>query len=70
MALDRATQGLPEPSWASLRSEPAEALPSDPDWAGEIVYTDVRTAATAAEPGDVWKAAEDAVNSRAAALEA
>ncbi len=62
MALSRATQGLPDATWASLRSEPAEAIPSDPDWAGEIVYTDVRTAATAAEPGDVWKAAEDAAD--------
>ncbi len=62
MALSRAKQGLPDATWASLRSEPAEAIPSDPDWAGEIVYTDVRTAATIAEPGDVWKAAEDAAN--------
>ncbi|WP_374024877.1 DUF2867 domain-containing protein [Mycobacterium sp. HNNTM2301] len=65
LALDRAARGIPEPSWSSLRSEPAEALPSDPDWAGEIVYTDVRTADTAVEPANVWKAAENAVNSRA-----
>ncbi len=66
LALDRAAHGVPEPTWSSLRSEPAEALPTDPDWAGEIVYTDVRTAATTAAPGKVWKAAEDAANSRAA----
>ena len=66
LALDRAARGVPEPTWSSLRSEPAEALPTDPDWAGEIVYTDVRTAATTAEPESVWKAAEDAVSSRAA----
>ena len=66
LALDRAAHGVPEPTSSSLRSEPAEALPTDPDWAGEIVYTDVRTAATTAAPGKVWKAAEDAVNSRAA----
>ncbi|KKC06502.1 DUF2867 domain-containing protein [Mycobacterium nebraskense] len=65
LALARAARGVPEPSWSSLRSEPAEALPTDPDWAGEIVYTDVRDAATTAEPADVWKAAEAAVNSRA-----
>ncbi|OBH80329.1 nucleoside-diphosphate sugar epimerase [Mycobacterium scrofulaceum] len=65
LALDRAARGVPEPSWSSLRSEPAEALPSDPDWAGEIVYTDVRTAETATEPAKVWQAAENAVNSRA-----
>jgi uncharacterized protein YbjT (DUF2867 family) len=66
LALDRAARGVPEPTWSSLRSEPAEALPTDPDWAGEIVYTDVRTAASTAEPDDVWKAAEGVVNSRAA----
>ncbi|WP_156737572.1 MULTISPECIES: DUF2867 domain-containing protein, partial [unclassified Mycobacterium] len=65
LALERAARGVPEPSWSSLRSEPAEALPSDPDWAGEIVYTDLRTAETATEPADVWRAAEAAVNSRA-----
>ena len=60
LALNRAAQGQPEATWDSLESEPAESLPSDPDWAGEIVYTDMRTAATAAEPGDVFKAAEQA----------
>ncbi|GAB1815634.1 DUF2867 domain-containing protein [Mycobacterium sp. MUNTM1] len=65
LALARSARGVPEPTWSSLRSEPAEALPTDPDWAGEIVYTDVRTAATGAEPANVWKAAEDVVNSRA-----
>ncbi len=62
LALNRAAQGLPDATWASLQSEPAEPLPSDPDWAGEIVYTDVRTAATTAEPEDVCKAAEEAAN--------
>ncbi len=66
LALARAARGVPEPTWSSLRSEPAEALPTDPDWAGEIVYTDVRAAATTAEPANVWKAAEDVLNSRAA----
>ncbi|UXA05730.1 SDR family oxidoreductase [Mycobacterium sp. SMC-2] len=64
LALDRAARGVPERTWSSLRSAPADALPSDPDWAGEIVYTDVRTAHTAAEPVTVWKAAEAAVKSR------
>ncbi|MGO9381602.1 MAG: DUF2867 domain-containing protein [Mycobacterium sp.] len=60
LALNRAMRGLPDATWTSLRSDPAEPLPSDPDWAGAIVYTDVRTAETAAQPGDVWRAAEDA----------
>ncbi|WP_406814484.1 DUF2867 domain-containing protein [Mycobacterium sp. M23085] len=66
LALARAARGVPEPTWSSLRSEPAAALPTDPDWAGEIAYTDVHTTAVAAEPETVWKAAEDAVSSRAA----
>ncbi len=64
LALHRAARGFPDASWTSLRSEPAEPLPTDPDWAGQIVYTDVRTATTAAEPESVWTAAENAVNSR------
>jgi len=62
LALRRATRGLPDATWSSLRSEPAEPLPSDPPWAGAVVYTTVRTAATIAEPEDVWKTAEKAVN--------
>jgi uncharacterized protein YbjT (DUF2867 family) len=65
LSLNRASQGQPDPSWASLKSEPAALLPSDPDWAGEIVYSDVHTAATVAAPDVVWKAAENAAtNSR------
>lgn len=63
LALSQATPGPPKVSWASLRSEPAALLPSDPDWAGEIVYTDLRAAATTAGPDAVWKAAETAANS-------
>ena len=62
LALDPTTQGPPNASWASLRSEPAALLPSDPDWAGEVVYTDVRTATTSAAPGDVWNAIESAAD--------
>jgi uncharacterized protein YbjT (DUF2867 family) len=61
LALDRGTRGLEPATWDSLRSDPAEPLPSDPHWAGEIIHTDVRTAETAAEPGDVWRAVEAGV---------
>ena len=66
LALNRAAQGQPGATWASSRTKPAGALPSDPDWAGEIVYSDVRTASTMAGPDEVWKAAENAAtnNSR------
>lgn len=60
LALSRTTRGLPETTWASLQTEPAEPLPNDPEWAGGVVYTDVRTATTKAEPDGVWKAAERA----------
>jgi uncharacterized protein YbjT (DUF2867 family) len=63
LALSHTTHGFPDATWASLQSEPAQALPSDPNWAGEIVYADVRTAASLAEPDDVWNAAEKTVNS-------
>jgi uncharacterized protein YbjT (DUF2867 family) len=64
LALDRATRGLAAATWASLQSDPAEPLPCDPDWAGETVYADVRTAETSAEAGDVWQAAEDGLARR------
>lgn len=60
LALDRAARGLPDATWSSLRSEPAEPLPTDPDWAGEVVFDDVRTATSADDPDAVWKAAERA----------
>jgi len=64
LALDRATRGLAPATWASLRSDPAEPLPCDPDWAGETVHADVRAAETTAEPGDVWQAVEDGLARR------
>jgi uncharacterized protein YbjT (DUF2867 family) len=60
LALNRATRAPGPATWDSLRSDPAELLPCDPDWAGEKIYTDVRTAHTRAEPGGVWQAAEEA----------
>lgn len=64
LALDRGTRGLADATWASLGSDPAEPLPSDPDWAGEIVHSDVRTAEIAAEPGAVWQAIEEGIARR------
>jgi uncharacterized protein YbjT (DUF2867 family) len=58
LALRHETRGLP--TWDSLGSEPADALPSDPDWAGAVSYTDVRTATISAAPDDVTRAAKDA----------
>ncbi|BDB44486.1 MULTISPECIES: NAD(P)H-binding protein [Mycobacterium] len=58
LALGGAARGQVDADWGS---QPAEALPSDPDWAGEIVYTDTRTVTTASAPDDVWRAAERAI---------
>ncbi len=70
LALARTARGLPDATWSSLRSEPAEALPSDPDWAGEIFYTDVQTADVNAAPEEVWKALEKALENAANSLAA
>jgi uncharacterized protein YbjT (DUF2867 family) len=64
LALDRATRGLADATWDSLRSDPAEPLPCDPGWAGETAYADERTADTTAEPGTVWQAADAGVARR------
>jgi len=34
-------------------------LPSDPDWAGEVVYTTSRSAWTPAAPKEMWKLIND-----------
>ncbi|BBZ41068.1 NAD(P)H-binding protein [Mycobacterium conspicuum] len=57
LALQHETRGLP--TWDALTAEPAEPLPSDPDWAGAVSYTAVQTATIAAGPDDVRKVAED-----------
>jgi uncharacterized protein YbjT (DUF2867 family) len=62
LALDRDAPGPPVTTWATLESQPAELLPSDPDWAGEIVHTAVRTVVTDARPDDVLRGAENAAN--------
>ncbi len=61
LALGRAMRGLTDATWDSLTSVPAEPLPTDPDWAGEIIYTDEHVADAATDPDRVWKAAEEAV---------
>ncbi|MFZ0832618.1 MAG: DUF2867 domain-containing protein [Mycobacterium sp.] len=41
-------------------SAPSESLPSDPDWAGAVVYTLKRSGWTAAAEVDLWRAIEGA----------
>jgi uncharacterized protein YbjT (DUF2867 family) len=57
-ALSRTVRGLVEPTWSTMADAPAEPLPSDPDWAGEIIYGMERSAETSATPEELWKAIE------------
>jgi len=45
-------------SSASFLGTPSDPLPTDPDWAGGTLYTDVRTVETKASPEQVWRAVE------------
>ncbi|OZF07195.1 MULTISPECIES: NAD(P)H-binding protein [Nocardiaceae] len=43
LALRTIDDGESESTWTSTVSAPSDPLPSDPDWAGETVFTDVRS---------------------------
>jgi hypothetical protein len=52
LALGRVAADSVETSWqdAEVSGVPSDPLPSDPDWSGRTVFTDVRTATTTASP--------------------
>lgn len=56
LALGRVDRDDVETSWqdAQVSGVPSDPLPSDPEWAGRTVFTDVRTARTDASPDAVW----------------
>lgn len=56
LALGRIELDTIETSWidASVPLAPSEPLPTDPGWAGRIVFTDVRRAHTSAAPAELW----------------
>jgi uncharacterized protein YbjT (DUF2867 family) len=56
LALDHVGRGQFEATWAS--TSPAGPLPSDPDWSGQVVYSDEVSRAVSAGPDTIW----DAVN--------
>ena len=58
LALERISRGAVETTW---NTGTAAQLPSDPDWAGEVVYTDIRSRHTSASPERLWKAVESSV---------
>ncbi|MEU1603704.1 SDR family oxidoreductase [Micromonospora matsumotoense] len=60
LALTKVRDAQVETRWsnASGPDAPAEPLPSDPDWSGGTVYTDVRERAVDAPPGALWRVIE------------
>ncbi|WP_427017443.1 SDR family oxidoreductase [Pseudarthrobacter sp. P1] len=60
LALRKIEAGTVETSWSTAHAAtaPAEPLPSDPDWAGQTVFQDVRRKTTAAHPDNVWAMVE------------
>ncbi|MCV7215978.1 DUF2867 domain-containing protein [Mycobacterium crocinum] len=58
LALARIARGEVETTWDTGT---AASVPSDPDWAGAIVYTDTRSRHTAASPQRLWEAVEHSV---------
>lgn len=60
LALNRIEAGEVETRWsnAAVPHAPADLLPSDPDWAGETVYTDIRTRTSTASPATLWDVVE------------
>ncbi len=60
LALRKVDDGEVETSWqdASVHGAPSDPLPTDPDWAGYRVYTDVKYGRTQAPPERVWDVVE------------
>ncbi|HYJ50587.1 MAG TPA: SDR family oxidoreductase, partial [Microbacterium sp.] len=57
LALRRVEVGEIETSWqdGDVLGVPSDPLPNDPDWAGQAVFTDVRTAETTASQAALWR---------------
>ncbi|GAA1853375.1 SDR family oxidoreductase [Microbacterium koreense] len=60
LALGREQEDTIETSWrdAEVLGVPSDPLPSDPEWAGEIVFTDERSVTTTASPEALWSVVE------------
>lgn len=56
LALGRIRLDAIETSWVDARVQlaPSDPMPSDPDWAGRVVFTDARSRDTKASPPAVW----------------
>lgn len=58
LAIERQVSGRVTASWdddVTASAGPADPLPSDPNWAGHTVYTDVRERDGRAAPESVWR---------------
>ena len=60
LALVRMRSGEVETSWRNTEviGAPSDPLPSDPEWAGHAVYTDLREVTVAAPSDELWKVVE------------
>jgi uncharacterized protein YbjT (DUF2867 family) len=60
LALERMRDGEVVTSWqnSAVRGAPSDLLPSDPDWTGHTVYTDLKERDTEAPAGEVWRVIE------------
>jgi uncharacterized protein YbjT (DUF2867 family) len=60
LALRRIERGEVETTWANASpvGAPSDPLPSDPTWAGEVVYTDERSKVCEADPRTLWQVVE------------
>ncbi|MEO6944621.1 MAG: SDR family oxidoreductase [Lacisediminihabitans sp.] len=60
LALEKVHLGQVETSWqnAAVRGAPSDPLPSDPEWTGHTVYTDLREVAADAPVSALWRVIE------------
>ncbi|NYF10415.1 uncharacterized protein YbjT (DUF2867 family) [Leifsonia sp. AK011] len=60
LALAKVRDGEVETSWqnATIAGAPSNLLPSDPDWSGHTVYTDLREQHSEASVDDLWDVVE------------
>jgi uncharacterized protein YbjT (DUF2867 family) len=60
LALDKMRSGQVETSWqnSAVKGAPSDRLPSDPDWSGHTVFTDIKERHTDAPASEVWRVIE------------
>ncbi|WP_168915545.1 SDR family oxidoreductase [Microcella flavibacter] len=59
-ALSKMREGEVETSWrnSAVQGAPSDLLPSDPDWSGHTVFTDLKTVDSSAPPEALWRVVE------------